>query len=132
MLKNLFQQEDLNFLLTNRVPRLALTRFMGWYAGIRSPRLTNLSIAAWKLFSDLDLSEAREQTYESLRDCFVRQLRPGLRPVDMRRELLTSPCDAIVGACGPVAGREVFQAKGFPYSMDELFGSTQDTTAFAD
>jgi len=132
MLKNLFQQEDLNFLLTNRVPRLALTRFMGWYAGIRSPRLTKLSIAAWKLFSDLDLSEAREQTYESLRDCFVRQLRPGLRPVDMRRELLTSPCDAIVGACGPVAGREVFQAKGFPYSMDELFGPTQDTTAFAD
>jgi len=132
MLKNLFQQEDLNFLLTNRVPRLALTRFMGWYAGIRSPGLTRCSIALWKLFSDLDLSEAREQEFGSLRDCFVRQLKPGLRPVDMRREKLTSPCDAIVGACGPVAGREVFQAKGFPYSMDELFGPSQDTSVFED
>ncbi|MBV8603528.1 MAG: phosphatidylserine decarboxylase [Pelomonas sp.] len=130
MLKNLFQQEDLNFLLTNRVPRLALTRFMGWYAGIQSPALTRASIAVWKLFSDLDLSEAREQRFKSLRDCFTRSLKPGLRPVDMRREVLTSPCDAIVGACGPVAGREVFQAKGFPYSMDELFGTSQDASAF--
>jgi hypothetical protein len=30
-------QEDLNFLLTNRVPRIALTRFMGWFSQIRSP-----------------------------------------------------------------------------------------------
>jgi hypothetical protein len=33
----LLQQEDLNFLLTNRVPRIALTRFMGWFSQIRQP-----------------------------------------------------------------------------------------------
>ena len=27
----LLQQEDLNFLLTNRIPRRLLTRFMGWF-----------------------------------------------------------------------------------------------------
>src|SRR5215472_11837694 len=31
------QQEDLNFLLTNRVPRAALTRFMGWFSKIENP-----------------------------------------------------------------------------------------------
>ena len=30
----LTQQEDINFLLTNRVPRAALTRFMGWFSKI--------------------------------------------------------------------------------------------------
>jgi hypothetical protein len=43
--------EDLNFLLTNRVPRIALTRFMGWFSQIRSPLLARVSIAVWRLFT---------------------------------------------------------------------------------
>jgi phosphatidylserine decarboxylase len=121
-LRSLLLQEDLNFLLTNRVPRLALTRFMGWYASIRSPRLTRLSIAVWKLFSDLDLSEAREASFASLRDCFIRELQPGLRPIDRRPGVWSSPCDAIVGMHGEVREGALFQAKGFPYALDELLG----------
>ena len=41
----LSQQEDLNFLLTNRVPRAALTRFMGWFSKIEQPLIRDLSIA---------------------------------------------------------------------------------------
>ena len=33
---------------------------------------------------------------------------------------LVSPCDGIVGACGSIAGIEVIQAKGFPYSLLDL------------
>ncbi len=52
-------QEDLNFLLTNRIPRHALTRFMGWFSKIEHPVVGKTSIAAWKLFSELDLSVAK-------------------------------------------------------------------------
>ena len=38
-------QEDLNFLLTNRVPRHALTRFMGWFSKIEHPLVRDASIA---------------------------------------------------------------------------------------
>ncbi len=131
-IRRFFQQEDLNFLLTNRVPRLLLTRAMGRFSRIESPLLTRLSIAVWRLFTDLDLNEARQQRFTSLQACFTRELRVGARPVDARADVLASPCDAIVGACGPVAGSEVFQAKGFPYEMGELFGPTQDTSAFRD
>jgi phosphatidylserine decarboxylase len=48
----------------------------------------------------------------------------------MRPGILASPSDAIVGACGRVEGTRVFQAKGFPYSIDELFGPSQDVSAF--
>ncbi|MFZ5549737.1 MAG: archaetidylserine decarboxylase [Pseudomonadota bacterium] len=129
-LRQITQQEDLNFLLTNRVPRIALTRFMGWFSQIRSPLLARVSIAVWRLFTDLDLSEAKQQRFGSLHECFVRELKPGARPVDPDPALLTSPCDAIVGACGAVQGGTVFQAKGFPYEMAELFGPTQDTRPF--
>ena len=37
--------------------------------------------------------------------------------------VLASPCDAIVGAHGRVVGGRVFQAKGFPYTLLDLFGT---------
>ncbi len=116
-------QEDLNFLLTNRVPRRALTLFMGRFSRIRSPWLTRLSIAVWRLFTDLDLSEARQQQFSSLQECFTRELKPGARQVDFDPRVLASPCDAIVGTCGSVEEGQVLQAKGFPYRVAELFGS---------
>jgi phosphatidylserine decarboxylase len=122
------QQEDLNFLLTNRVPRLALTRFMGWFSQIRLPPVRWLSIRVWQLFADLDLSDAKKQRFDSLHDCFIRELKPGARSIDPDPAVLASPCDAIVGAHGPVQGLAVFQAKGFPYTLPELFGA--DPQAF--
>ena len=124
--------EDLNFLLTNRVPRIALTRLMGWYSQLRSPWLARLSIAVWRLFTDLDLSDARRQRFDSLHDCFTRELRPGARPVDPDPAVLSSPSDAIVGACGTVQGTRLFQAKGMPYTLEELFGGDPLAAEFRD
>jgi phosphatidylserine decarboxylase len=128
----LLQQEDLNFLLTNRVPRIYLTRFMGWFSKRREPWVRDLSMAVWRMFTELDLSDARKTRFDSLHDCFTRELKPGARVVDADPTLLCSPCDAIVGACGPIAGTQVFQAKGFPYSAEELFGDAAAVEPFRD
>lgn len=129
-LKRLLAQEDLNFLLTNRIPRIALTRAMGKLSKIRSPLWTRLAIRVWSWFDTLDLSEARERRFDSLHDCFTRQLREGARPIDMRPEVLASPCDAIIGAHGRIDGKTLLQAKGMPYTLDELMGPTQDWRPF--
>jgi len=94
------QQEDINFLLTNRIPRRLVTRFVGWLSRIEQPLVRDVSIAVWRLFSDLDLSEAKKTSFRSLHDCFVRELKDGARPVDPDLAVMVSPCDAIVGACG--------------------------------
>ncbi len=121
LIRTLSQNEQLNFLLTNRIPRRLLTQLMGRYSGIKSYTLANFSIAIWKLFAnDLDLSEAKKKKFISLQDCFIRELKPGSRPVDQRASIITSPCDAIVGACGKIEGSTVFQAKGFPYDISDL------------
>ena len=121
-LARLLQQEDLNFLLTNRIPRQMLTRFMGWFSRIEQPLVRGLSIRLWGLFAELDLAEAKKTSFTSLHDCFIRELKDGARPVDPDPAVLASPCDAIVGACGAIDGSRVFQAKGFPYSLEDLLG----------
>src|SRR6201991_3832019 len=116
------QQEDLNFLLTNRIPRAALTRFMGWFSKIENPLIRDGSIALWKLFSDLDLSEAKKTHFRSLHDCFTRELKPGLRPFDQDPSIVASPSDGIVGAHGTIRDGELYQIKGAPYSLRDLVG----------
>jgi phosphatidylserine decarboxylase len=119
-LLRVLEQEDINFLLTNRIPRRLATRFIGWFSRIERPLVRALSIGLWRVFSDLDLREAKTTQFGSLHDCFTRELKDGARPVDARADILVSPCDAIVGACGTIAGTALFQAKGFPYSLDDL------------
>jgi len=128
----LVEQEDLNFLLTNRIPRRLVTRFMGWFSKIEQPLVRDLSIGVWRLFSDLDLSEARKSQFESMHDCFIRELKEGARPIDGDPSALVSPCDAIVGACGAIAGTEVVQVKGFPYTLRELFGGPEYDEVYRD
>ncbi len=121
----LLLQEDLNFLLTNRLPRHAVTRFMGWFSKLRNPWVVRASMAVWRAFTDLDLSDARKTHFASLHECFTRELKPGARPVDQDPQVLASPCDAIVGACGTVRLGSVLQAKGFPYSLRDLLGRAE-------
>ena len=56
------RQEDINFLLTNRIPRRLATRFFGWFSQLENPLVRDLSIGVWRLFADLDLTDARERT----------------------------------------------------------------------
>src|SRR5277367_2365099 len=116
----LLEQEDINFLLTNRIPRRLATQLVGWFSQIEHPLVRDLSIGTWRLFSDLDLREAKKTQFRSMHDCFIRELKDGARPIDGTADILVSPCDAIVGACGSIAGTTLFQAKGFPYTLDDL------------
>ena len=114
------QQEDVNFLLTNRIPRRLVTRLVGWLSRIEQPLVRDVSIAVWRLFSDLDLSEAKKSSFTSLHDCFVRELKDGERPVDPDPAVMTSPCDAIVGACGAIEDTRLLQIKGLSYTLEDL------------
>ena len=125
LISKVFLQEDLNFLLTNRIPRRLATRFMGWFSKIEQPLVREISIGAWRMFSDLDLSEAKCTRFKSLHDCFTRELKDGARPVDPDPALVVSPCDGIVGAHGTVDGVELIQAKGLSYTLPELLCDPQ-------
>jgi len=125
LIDRIVQQEDVNFLLTNRIPRRWLTLFAGWLSRVENRWLCAACIALWRQFSDLDLSDAKLKKFNSLRDCFTRELTDGARPIDAHPAILVSPCDALVGACGVVVEGRVVQAKGFPYSLIDLLGDPE-------
>jgi phosphatidylserine decarboxylase len=125
-------QEDLNFLLTNRIPRHAATRFMGWFSKLENPAVRTASIALWRLFCDVDLTDAAEKRFASLHAAFIRPLRAGARTVDQDPAVVASPSDGIVGAHGRIQDGQVFQVKGFPYAIADLLGSAADAEEWDD
>jgi phosphatidylserine decarboxylase len=125
-LLGLWQHEDINFLLTNRIPRRMATRAMGWISSIESPLLCKLAIPLWRAWGGLDLSESRTQSFRSLHECFVRELLPGVRPIASQADVMVSPCDGIVGAFGRIELGTVLQAKGMPYPLSSLLGSASE------
>jgi len=129
VIASLVQHEDLNFLLTNRIPRRWLTLFLGWFSKLEQPLVRDFSLRIWRLFSDLDLSEAKRTDFKSLHDCFTRELREGVRPLEPHPGTLTSPCDGIIGASGKLADGCLLQAKGFPYTLVSLLGVPREATS---
>lgn len=125
------RQEDINFLLTNRIPRRLATRAMGRLSRVEQPAVRALSLALWRLFCDVDLSDARQTRFRSLHEAFIRELDEGARPVDPDPSVMVSPCDAIVGAGGRIQGQEILQIKGMPYRLADLLGSAPEAEALA-
>jgi phosphatidylserine decarboxylase len=124
-LERLLHQEELNFILTNRIPRRLATRLIGSISRSRLPLVRNVSLSLFELFAgDLRLHESKQTRFASLHDCFTRELKDGARPVAVDRAVLVSPCDGIVGAYGAVDDTELLQAKGSPYTLEELLGDS--------
>ena len=122
LVAKIVQHENLNFLLTNRIPRRWLTLFLGWFSKVEQPMVRKFSLLVWRLFSDLDLSDAKRKSFKSLHDCFTRELREDARPIAAAADVVVSPCDAIIGASGRLEDGALLQAKGFPYTLESLLG----------
>lgn len=116
------QHAGLNFVLTNGLPRRLATRFMGWFSRLEQPWVRDFSIGVFRLFCEPDLREAKKTRFTSLRDCFIRELKEGARPIDHDPATITSPCDGLVGGCGPIHSGELLQVKGSSYPLAELLG----------
>lgn len=124
------QQDGLNFLLTNRMPRRLVTRLMGRFSKIEHPLVCAGSLRVWRFFSDLDLSDAEETRFRSLHHCFTRRLKDGARPIEADPGILVSPCDGIVGAFGTVDAGQALQVKNSPYALQELLGDAAHAETF--
>lgn len=117
--------EELNFLMTNRIPRRALTLWMGWLSKVQHPLVRVPCIALWRMFCDVDLSDAARSRFTSLHDAFTRELRPGARSIDQDPHAFCSPCDGMVMASGVVRDDTLLQAKGLDYSLRELLADPE-------
>ena len=111
------------------VPKNAMSRLAGRV--VRACLPGPLQRAQIRLFGSVfgvDFEESRDPiaSFACFQDFFTRALRDGARPVDTAPDALVSPCDGCWGTSGTVAGGQVLQVKGSPYSLAELLGSADD------
>lgn len=120
-LARIARHEDVNFLVTNRIPRRLAAKVVARLGRVEHPALVRMLLRVWTQFGGaLDLSDADTQHFPSMHAVFTRRLRAGARPLDADPQVLVSPCDALVGAMGDIEGTTVYQAKGFPYRLEDL------------
>ena len=129
---------DKLFVLSQYVtPQLGVSNLAGRLAdNDRSPALKNRVIKWFIGRYGVDMSEAAEpnpEAYATFNDFFTRELKPGIRLLADGEKTLVSPVDGAISQLGQVTGDRVFQAKGQSFSLSELLGGEEATTApFAD
>jgi phosphatidylserine decarboxylase len=107
------------------LPRERLARLMGWLTRRRLPRLLHRWLLRWFVAHyRVDMSEAEGgiDDYPSLAAFFVRDLKPGVRPLCEDPGAIASPADAQVAAFGKVTGDVIPQGGTHKASIREMLG----------
>jgi phosphatidylserine decarboxylase len=75
---------------------------------------------ARRVGADLDEVERPLEEYRSFDEFFTRKLRPGARSIAGDEDVVVSPCDGTVSACGTAHAGVMIQAKGRDYRVFAL------------
>ena len=105
------------------LPKQALTRCMGWLAGLEGGALTHAVIRRFVQRYRVDMGEAADPDithYASFNQFFTRPLRAEARP--LAPAAWRCPVDGAISQFGPISKDQIFQAKGHHYSTTALVG----------
>ncbi|MEO8120601.1 MAG: archaetidylserine decarboxylase, partial [Rhodoferax sp.] len=105
------------------LPKQAITKFAGLIAGARGGPLTTRLIAWFVGRYGVNMAEAADPdlaSYATFNAFFTRALKVGARPLASAD--LICPVDGAISQFGPMAGDQLFQAKGHQYSSTALVG----------
>lgn len=105
------------------LPKQLLTQMAGAFARWRGGGLTVLAIRRFVRRYGVDMGEAANPdpaAYPTFNEFFTRPLRAGARPFAEADFLC--PVDGAISQFGPIAGDQIFQAKGHSYSTQALVG----------
>lgn len=108
------------------MPKMLLTRFGGWLAESRHPKLKPILIHYFINKYKIPLHEALEENpeaYDCFNDFFIRKLKPSLRPIANGRDEIASPADGTIAQIGYIKQKQLLQAKNFYYDLPTLLGN---------
>lgn len=97
-------------------------------ARIKQKQVKNLAIRCFIKATGATLDEANRKQikdYDSLLDFFTRELDPTARPISQPTDgqIITSPVDGRVAHVGQLLAEQIFQLKGYTYSLTDLVGA---------
>ncbi|MBU3134352.1 phosphatidylserine decarboxylase [Clostridium gasigenes] len=74
---------------------------------------------------DMDISNETIDDFNSFNDFFIRTLHKNARPIDMHKNILSSPGDGRLFAFTNISTDSLIQVKGITYSLSELIGDNK-------
>ena len=105
------------------LPKGALTRLAGAFAGARAGALTQWAIRRFIARYQVNMAEAANPdptAYGTFNEFFTRALKPGARP--LADAAFVCPVDGAISQLGRIEGDRIFQAKGHHYDTRALLG----------
>jgi phosphatidylserine decarboxylase len=118
------------FVLFQRLlPRHLLTAFVYRIARIRLTGIKNYLIRQFVKGFDVATDEVLYDVpdgFETFNEFFIRELKPGARPVDTDTATFISPVDGTVSTAGLLHADSILQAKGLSYTLDDLLATDID------
>ena len=105
------------------LPQHAMSAMAGRLFSITTPKpLRKLACTTYGKVTGVDFGEVKEplESFSSLQNFFIRELKDGVRPVDEAADAVVSPCDGSWGACGTITDDTALQLKGRSYSVRML------------
>ncbi|MCH7345435.1 archaetidylserine decarboxylase [Pelomonas sp. CA6] len=112
------------------LPKRLLTVLAGRFASAQAGALTTWAIRRFVERYRVDMAEAAEPdpaAYASFNEFFTRALKADARP--LADAALICPVDGAISQFGPIAGDQIFQAKGHGYSTTALVGGDAQLAA---
>nr|WP_241022154.1 archaetidylserine decarboxylase [Burkholderia sp. Ac-20353] len=113
--------------LQHLLPKLLITRLLGFLARQRAGALTRWAIRRFIARYNVNMAEAAQTepgAYATFNDFFTRALRPGARPLATAR--LVCPVDGAISQFGRIERDQIFQAKGKSFSSSALLAGNQE------
>lgn len=114
----------LHFLYKNKLGRIVLKRLVRREVSQKArsffcSHLSRLAIAPFIWQNKIKMEDYQPGPYHSFNEFFIRQIKPGRRPIDQNPMHLISPCDAKASAY-PIDADQIWHVKGTQYSLAAL------------
>lgn len=124
---------SLKITLQHILPQHLLSRMLGKLANCKIKPIKNFLINHVIKTYQIDLSEAlypNPLDYQTFNEFFTRKLKPESRPIENTPNNIISPVDGKILQFGTINNKQLINAKGFDFTLEELIGNSTLATPF--
>ena len=124
--------KTLKTLIHHLTPKQFLTRAAGFFAEREWGEVTTFVIETFISIYHIDMKEAVKENpedYKTFNEFFIRELKPGLRPLPRGLNAIAAPVDGTIAEYGYITYGRLIAAKGQDYSLRTLLGGDEQVAA---
>lgn len=124
--------KTLKTLIHHLTPKQFLTRAAGFFAEREWGEVTTFVIETFISIYHIDMKEVLKENpedYKTFNEFFIRELKPGLRPLPRGLNAIAAPVDGTIAEYGYITYGRLIAAKGQDYSLRTLLGGDEQVSA---